>query len=87
MLHHLDPFHFIDVQMFAIFAWDLIHKTILLRRYTAFHMYKGLSQYVRRLESSTNFQGVTDILCSFTDVTYIEEIKHLLPVIFNCCSV
>jgi len=87
MLHHLDPFHFLDVQMFAIFALDLIHKTILLWRYIAFHMYKRLSQYVRRLESSICFQGVTDLLCSLTDVTYIEEIKHLLPVIFNCCSV
>ena len=70
--------------MFAVFAWDLIHHTILLlRRYTALHMYKRLSQYVGRLESSTNFQGVTDLFCPLTDVTYIEEIEHLVPGIFS----
>ena len=53
----------------------------------ALHLYKRLSQYVGRLESSTNFQGLTDLLCPFTDITYIEEIEHLLPVIFNCCLV
>ena len=50
-------------------------------------LYKRLSQYVTRLESSTNFQGVTDLLCLLTDVTYMEEIEHLLPIIFNYCPV
>ena len=49
-------------------------------------LYKRLSQYVTRLESITNFQGVTDLLCLLTDVTYMEEIEHL-PIIFNYCPV
>jgi len=40
MLHHLDPSHFLDVQMFAVFVWDLIIHMILLRRYTALNVYK-----------------------------------------------
>jgi len=41
--------------MFAAFAWDLIlHMILLLRWYTALHMYKRLSQYAGSLESSTN---------------------------------
>ena len=75
---------------------------LLFRRYTAVHMYKRLSQsmvyscshvqetiseYVGRLESSTNFQGLTDLLCPLTDVAYIEDIDHLPPVIFNSCPV
>ena len=64
---------------------------LLLRWFTALHMYKRLSQYAGRLESSTTFQGATDLLCPLTDVTYIEEVEHLVPVIFSyvwcvwCC--
>ena len=60
---------------------------LLLRWFTALHMYKRLSQYAGRLESSTTFQGATDLLCPLTDVTYVEEVKHLVSVIFNCCPV
>jgi len=57
----LGSFHFLDVQMFAV--WDISHHSILLfRRYAALHVYKRLSQYARRLVSSTNFQGLTDLL-------------------------
>jgi len=70
--------------MFEVFAWDVVlHMILLFRRYTALHKYKRLSQYDGRLESSTNSQGVTDLLCPLTDVPYVEEIEHLVPVIFS----
>ena len=60
---------------------------LLLRRNTVLHLYKSLSQYVGRLESSTNFQGVTDLLFSLADIAYIQEVEHHLPVLFSCCPV
>ena len=60
------------------------HMILLLTRYTVLHLYKRLSHYVGRFESSTNFQGVTDLLCPLTYVTYIEEVENFLPVIFSC---
>ena len=85
--YHLDPSHFLNVQMFAVFAvfaWDVIlHMILLFRRYTSLQMCKKLSQYAERLESSINFPGVTDLLCPLTDVTYLEEAEHLVPGIFS----
>ena len=63
------------------------HMILLLRRNTVLHLYKSLSQYVGRLESSTNFQGVTDLLFSLADIAYIQEVEHHLPVLFSCCPV
>ena len=63
------------------------HMILLLRRNTVLHLYKSLSQYVGRLESSTNFQGVTNLLYSLTDVAYIQEVEHHLPLLFSCCPV
>ena len=74
--------------MFAVFAWDLIYQMILLLRMcTVLHFYKRLAPYVGRLGSSANFQGVTDLLCPHTEVTYIEDVEHLLSVIFSYCLV
>jgi len=78
--------------MFAVLAWDLIYQMILLLRMcTVLHFYKRLSPYVGRLGSSANFQGVTDLLCPHTEVTYIEDVEHLsvchLQLLSGMCDV
>ena len=68
------------IYMVAVFAQDLKHHAILLRRNAVLRLYKRLSPCVGGLENSINYQGMTGLLYPLTEAKYTGEVEHACSV-------